>query len=168
MTTVKPKAAAKQKATASLGSEERTQKIAELAYFMAEKRGFSPGDPVQDWLAAEKEIDALFRKGSVASRSKISLSTAKKEFQKTLEAQLHEWDIKLTELKSKAETVSADIRDDYEKQLEILVEKRGLVEQRVLELRSLTEDVWGDLKVGTEKAWDEIHKALEKIAAKLK
>jgi len=32
------------------------QKIAEAAYYRAEKRGFAPGHEVEDWLEAEKEI----------------------------------------------------------------------------------------------------------------
>lgn len=32
------------------------QKIAEAAYFRAEKRGFAPGYEIEDWLEAEKEI----------------------------------------------------------------------------------------------------------------
>jgi hypothetical protein len=35
----------------------RTTMIAEAAYFRAEKRGFSPGQQLDDWLAAELEID---------------------------------------------------------------------------------------------------------------
>ena len=31
--------------------------IAEAAYYRAERRGFEGGDPVQDWLAAEAEVD---------------------------------------------------------------------------------------------------------------
>jgi len=37
--------------------EQRFNMIAEAAYFMAEKRGFSSGDPASDWLCAESEID---------------------------------------------------------------------------------------------------------------
>lgn len=33
--------------------------IAEAAYLRAERRGFSLGDPLDDWLAAEREIDTL-------------------------------------------------------------------------------------------------------------
>jgi hypothetical protein len=33
--------------------------IREAAYFRAEARGFVGGDLVEDWLAAEAEIDAL-------------------------------------------------------------------------------------------------------------
>lgn len=36
-------------------AEERRAKIAEAAYFRAERRGFVGGDPVEDWLEAEKE-----------------------------------------------------------------------------------------------------------------
>jgi hypothetical protein len=33
--------------------------IAEAAYYRALRRGFTDGDPLADWLAAEAEIDAL-------------------------------------------------------------------------------------------------------------
>lgn len=35
----------------------RWQRIAEAAYIRAERRGFR-GDPIEDWLAAEAEVDA--------------------------------------------------------------------------------------------------------------
>ena len=38
--------------------EERLRRIAEAAYFRALNRGFQNGDTVDDWLAAEREIDA--------------------------------------------------------------------------------------------------------------
>lgn len=37
----------------------RSQMIAEAAYYLAEQRGFSGGDPVQDWLDAEVIIDQM-------------------------------------------------------------------------------------------------------------
>ena len=39
-------------------AEERHRLIAEAAYFMAEKRAFEPGRELDDWLAAEREINA--------------------------------------------------------------------------------------------------------------
>ena len=42
-------------------SEEKNRMIETAAYFRAQKRGFSNGDPVKDWLEAEREIDALFQ-----------------------------------------------------------------------------------------------------------
>jgi hypothetical protein len=38
--------------------EERIACIAETAYFIAIRRGFSPGHELEDWLTAENEVDA--------------------------------------------------------------------------------------------------------------
>jgi hypothetical protein len=40
--------------------KDRDQLIAEAAYLRAEQRGFSPGYELDDWLAAEAEINAQF------------------------------------------------------------------------------------------------------------
>jgi len=39
--------------------EERWRMVAEAAYLRAEKRGFSGGNPTDDWLAAEAEVDKI-------------------------------------------------------------------------------------------------------------
>jgi hypothetical protein len=54
------KAATKTKARSAAGvisGERRHQLIAEAAYLRAEARGFVGGDPVADWLEAERDID---------------------------------------------------------------------------------------------------------------
>lgn len=38
--------------------ENRIASIAEAAYFRAEKRGFEAGHELEDWLAAEADVDA--------------------------------------------------------------------------------------------------------------
>jgi hypothetical protein len=38
---------------------ERHEMIATAAYYLAERRGFAPGQAEVDWLAAELQIDAL-------------------------------------------------------------------------------------------------------------
>jgi Protein of unknown function (DUF2934) len=43
------------KPTVSLKSREAM--VAEIAYFRAQSRGFEPGHEVEDWLAAETEVD---------------------------------------------------------------------------------------------------------------
>jgi Zn finger protein HypA/HybF involved in hydrogenase expression len=47
------------KLCSAVSAEERHRMIAEAAYFRAERREFQGGDSVQDWLAAEAEIDKL-------------------------------------------------------------------------------------------------------------
>lgn len=38
-------------------SESREARIAEAAYWRAERRGFAAGQELDDWLAAEREVD---------------------------------------------------------------------------------------------------------------
>jgi hypothetical protein len=40
-----------------VAAKSREELIAELAYFRAQSRGFEPGHEVEDWLAAEAEIE---------------------------------------------------------------------------------------------------------------
>lgn len=54
------KSAAKKGGRKVLTPEERYRLVAEAAFLKAESRGFVGGDPVEDWLAAEQEVeDAL-------------------------------------------------------------------------------------------------------------
>jgi DUF2934 family protein len=39
--------------------QERQRMIEEAAYYRAQQRGFAPGNEVEDWIAAETEIDGL-------------------------------------------------------------------------------------------------------------
>lgn len=47
--------------------ERRAALIAEAAYFLAEKRGFTPGYETEDWLRAESEVDARLLQRSPAN-----------------------------------------------------------------------------------------------------
>lgn len=41
-----------------VAAETRRAMIAEAAYYIAEQRGFSSGRDMEDWLLAEKQVDA--------------------------------------------------------------------------------------------------------------
>ncbi len=49
--------------------EQRASLTAEAAYFRAQKRGFAPGHDVEDWLAAEAEVDQKLMQGATVPRS---------------------------------------------------------------------------------------------------
>ena len=62
--TVQPTAAASGASKGITVSEEaRRAMVAQAAYLRAERRGFTAGGEVEDWLAAEAEVDALLRAG---------------------------------------------------------------------------------------------------------
>jgi hypothetical protein len=46
----------------SVSERERRRLIAEQAYLRAEKRGFTPGGEVEDWLESEKWVDTQLKK----------------------------------------------------------------------------------------------------------
>ncbi len=47
-----------------VSSEERHQMIAVAAYYLAERRGFCPGYEIEDWLAAQEEVDQRLSNGA--------------------------------------------------------------------------------------------------------
>lgn len=51
-------------ARAAVSEDARRAMVAQAAYLRAERRGFVGGDEVEDWLAAEAEVDALLRAGN--------------------------------------------------------------------------------------------------------
>ena len=50
-------------------AEQRQVMICEAAYYIAEHRGFEAGHDVDDWLAAERQIDGTLK--SLASRADL-------------------------------------------------------------------------------------------------
>jgi len=51
------------RSAAYIEPESRDAMIAEAAYFRSAHRGFEPGHEVDDWLAAESDIDAALARG---------------------------------------------------------------------------------------------------------
>ena len=47
-----------------INPERRHALIAEAAYLRAERRGFTPGHEVEDWLSAETEVDTALTLGA--------------------------------------------------------------------------------------------------------
>jgi predicted transcriptional regulator len=48
---------------------DRLKRIAEAAYRRAQSRNFAPGHDLEDWLEAEKEIDAAMKSRPAPGRS---------------------------------------------------------------------------------------------------
>jgi hypothetical protein len=58
--TTRPTTPTAKPATAgAISPERRNGMVAEAAYYIAERRGFAEGSPIEDWLMAEAQIDAM-------------------------------------------------------------------------------------------------------------
>ncbi len=141
--------------------EQRYQMIAEAAYFRAQSQGFC-GNPTQDWIAAEAEIDRILLQSSQTELS------PKQIFEQKLEAQLQELDALFDHLKLQASLGKAELRTEIDKQLEVLAQKRNAAQTKLNELSRRTEGAWEDLKGSAEKAWDDMRQALNQIAERFR
>ena len=56
-------AAAAAKKPKGVPPEQRRNYIEMAVYYIAERRGFAPGNPLEDWVQAEAEIDRLLAQG---------------------------------------------------------------------------------------------------------
>jgi Protein of unknown function (DUF2934) len=54
-------ASTRRRKSPAAASPDRHACIAEAAYFRSKQRGFSPGGEIEDWLAAEQEVDRRLR-----------------------------------------------------------------------------------------------------------
>ena len=54
------------RSSAYIEPQVREAMIADSAYFRSAHRGFEPGHEVEDWLAAESEIDAALARGDMS------------------------------------------------------------------------------------------------------
>jgi hypothetical protein len=61
---VTPSAASGASTGITVAEDVRRAMIAQAAYLRAERRAFAPGGEVEDWLAAEAEVDALLKAGN--------------------------------------------------------------------------------------------------------
>ena len=49
-------------------AEDRRQMIAQAAYFIAQRRNFAPGYELEDWLAAEAQVDGELMRRACADQ----------------------------------------------------------------------------------------------------
>jgi len=60
-------------------SEERRRMIAEVAYFRAMQRGFDNGNPLDDWVSAEREINRLLPTADQQKQERAAYETLRQQ-----------------------------------------------------------------------------------------
>jgi hypothetical protein len=135
--------------------EERHRMIAEAAYYRAQRREFRGGDPVEDWLAAEADIDR--RLGRTAG------SAPGAGFVEQLESRLEQWDAEIERLMARAREAQAELRAEIEEEMRKLRPVREAAEQTLSELRRLGGAALTDIRQGADIAWEELSDALKSL-----
>jgi len=133
--------------------------IAEAAYFRAEHRGFRGGDPLEDWLQAEAEIDCM----SVRGREPAGVFLAEQ-----LTTRLREWDGDFARLSVKACEVSTTVRAELERELERLKPLRRNAGKALEEARQRGGQAIDDLRALSERVRNELADGLESLVKRLR
>jgi DNA anti-recombination protein RmuC len=135
---------------------QRQQMIAEEAYFRAQRRGFDGGDTVVDWLEAEAEVDARLRETG-NDRSVGGLDERLAAVTRKLEA-----------MKKKVAGIEADVRSEWQQDIEKLTKLRDAFEKRLQEIREQGAHATQKAKDQAEKVWKEISEVIERTSSRRK
>jgi len=92
----------------------------------------------------------------------------REEYQGKMEAQLSEWGAELDKLTVRADKAKADTKQGYHDQIEALRSKQASIQVKLQELKTSSDDAWGDLKEGLDHSWAQTKDAFTKAIARFK
>ena len=85
-----------------------------------------------------------------------------------IEANLTQYNARLSEMRGNAAEVQTDIKLEYLSQVENLEKKRDEFKEKYDQLKKANEHAWEDIKTGTEKTWNELKDSVDKAANRFK
>jgi len=134
--------------------EERHRMIAETAYFLAHERGFTGGDPVSDWIEAERSVDRQLCAVAIArmlERLESGVATAGKN---------------LGVLKRRVSTLAASARTELSADVDKLDGLKVSLRTKLDELRERGDQVSENALHQAESVWKEFSDALRRVTAR--
>jgi chromosome segregation ATPase len=95
-----------------------------------------------------------------------NLMSEKSAYREKLEARLDQWQAEIDKLQAKAAEAGADVRSEYEEQVETLREQQDAAREKLKEFDEASGEAWKDLRQGIEKAWDNLSSSVKKATEK--
>ena len=87
--------------------------------------------------------------------------STKEAYKQKIEAEVELAQAKLAELKAETKNSAADVRIEYENQIEELDQKIGATKTKLKELSEASEEAWEHMKSGVENAWNTLSAAVK-------
>jgi hypothetical protein len=84
------------------------------------------------------------------------------EYVEKFKAQVDEWNAEIAKWEARARSAQADVRADYERQLEAFRRQRDHAIERLRETEAASAEAWSDLMHGADEAWKQMRDAFEK------
>jgi predicted nucleic acid-binding Zn-ribbon protein len=128
--------------------------IAEAAYFRAERRGFREGDPMTDWIEAEKEVEQRL------------LEIEDQHLLVSFEERLRTANERLGALKRKASRLKAEAREALHRDAEKLAQLRDALEEQLEGIRRQGAEAGHKARQHAEALWKEISDLIERLGSR--
>jgi uncharacterized coiled-coil DUF342 family protein len=90
------------------------------------------------------------------------------EYLRKMQAKLEEWNAEIDTLTAKAGEVTAEVKNEYNEQIESLKAKQIATRQKIEELQHAGESAWEDLKSGIDLAWTAMGEAIDSAKSRFK
>ncbi|WP_028302504.1 hypothetical protein [Oceanospirillum beijerinckii] len=87
--------------------------------------------------------------------------STKEDYQKKIEAQLHEWKTDIEQLKAKADAANSSVNKELYEQVDELKAKRDKLSSEIDQLKQSSGDAWHDMKSGVELARESLSIAIK-------
>ena len=118
-------------------------------------------EPAEKVTAEEVKQEA----GEAAEAAATFTQQEMDSFVEQMEGQLANFDAKIEDLQSRAESLSGEAREDVDQKLSALKDKRDQAREKLEALKSSSADAWEELKSGLQSAMFELNRAMENAAA---
>ena len=89
----------------------------------------------------------------------------REQYIEKLKAQLDEWNAEVAKWEAKSRRAQADMRLEYEKQLDAFRRQRDHALEQMHKVQAATGDAWTDLVRGADDAWTKMREAFERASS---
>ena len=111
-------------------------------------------------------IESVQRTAPASQRRGTKAMTAKTAYLRKMEAQLEAWEADISELRARAEQASAELRVEYNEQLEALQQNQRAAREKLDEVEQASDEAWEDLRTGAEATWEDLKTAVERAVSR--
>jgi uncharacterized coiled-coil DUF342 family protein len=94
--------------------------------------------------------------------------SSRDEYIRKMQVKLEELNAEIDTLTAKAGEVKADLKNEYNEQIESLKAKQAAARQKIEEFQQAGEGAWEDLKSGIELAWTAMGEAIDSARSRFK
>jgi hypothetical protein len=88
------------------------------------------------------------------------------EYLTLMEKQLNEWKAKTEPFKVEAGQWEAQVKAQYQKNLEVLHAKRKEAWEDFAKLKNASDDAWEQFKANMDKAWEDLQSSTERLTTR--